>query len=189
MLQVRATPIDSDLPSPAELLLGRPITTLLPSHADPGNLEHRQHLEKRTTAMKKHHDQCSGRDLHPLFRGQSVRVLDKERKTQYPGTIVEKCKEPRRYLVETPNGNTIRRNRSHLREMYTTHTPNIQKKVRFTDTPKRDEVEQSHENRAESQATQPLDTNTHSTDHETTAPTRTRYGRTIRRPIQYRDYV
>uniref|UniRef100_A0A672RED5 Hypoxanthine phosphoribosyltransferase 1, like n=1 Tax=Sinocyclocheilus grahami TaxID=75366 RepID=A0A672RED5_SINGR len=47
LLQARATPIDSDLPSPAELLLGRPITTPLPSHADPGKLEHRQHLGKK----------------------------------------------------------------------------------------------------------------------------------------------
>ncbi len=120
LLQVRATPIDSDLPSPAELLLGRPITTLLPSHADPGKLEHRQHLEKRTTIMKTHHDRCSGRDLPPLFRGQCVRVLDKERRTWHTGTIVEKCREPKSYLVQTPNGNTIRRTRSHLREMYAT---------------------------------------------------------------------
>lgn len=34
--QVRATPIDSKLPSPAELLFGRPVTTLLPSRAEPG---------------------------------------------------------------------------------------------------------------------------------------------------------
>lgn len=131
LMQVRATPIDGDLPSPAELLLGRPITTLLPSHADPGKLEHRQHLEKRITRMKTHHDQCSGRDLPPLFRGQSVRVLDKERKTWHPGTVVERCKEPRSYLIQTPNGNTVRRTRSQLREMYVTHTQKIQKKVQF----------------------------------------------------------
>jgi len=45
LMQMRATPIDSDLSSPAELLLCRPITTLQPSHADPGQTEHRQHLE------------------------------------------------------------------------------------------------------------------------------------------------
>ncbi|KAL0148840.1 hypothetical protein M9458_055849 [Cirrhinus mrigala] len=97
LLQVRATPIDSDLPSPAELLLGRPVTTLLPSHADPGKLEHRQCLEKRTTIMKTHHDQCSGRNL-PLFRGQSVRVLDKERRTWHPGTILGKMQRAKKLL-------------------------------------------------------------------------------------------
>ncbi len=187
LLQVRATPIDSDLPSPAELLLGRPITTLLPSHADPGKLEHRQHLEKRTTIMKTHHDRCSGRDLPPLFRGQCVRVLDKERRTWHPGTIVEKCMEPKSYLVQTPNGNTIRRTRSHLREMYATQTQNIQKKVQFAETPKRDVVEQSHKNIVESKTTQPHETKTDNTDKETA--TCTRSGRIIIKPVQYKDYV
>lgn len=53
LLQVGTTLIDSDLPTPAELLLGRPITTLLRSRADPGRLEHRECLEKRTTLIKK----------------------------------------------------------------------------------------------------------------------------------------
>ncbi len=148
------------LPSPAELLLGRPITTLLPSHADPGKLEHRQHLEKRTTIMKTHHDQCSGRDLPPLLRGQCVRVLDKERRTWHPGTIVEKCREPKSYLVQT-------------------QTQNIQKKVQFAETPRRDVVEQSHKDIVESKTTQPLETKTDNTGKETAIPTRTRSGRII----------
>uniref|UniRef100_A0A8C2EQ68 Gypsy retrotransposon integrase-like protein 1 n=1 Tax=Cyprinus carpio TaxID=7962 RepID=A0A8C2EQ68_CYPCA len=188
LMQVRATPTDGDLPSPAELLLGRPITTLLPSHADPGKLEHRQHLEKRITRMKTHHDQCSGRDLPPLFRGQSVRVLDKERKTWHPGTVVERCKEPRSYLIQTPNGNTVRRTRSQLREMYVTHTQKIQKKVQFAETPQKDEVEQSHKNPVENKITQPLDTKTDNTGTET-RPTRTRSGRVIIKPAQYKDFV
>lgn len=47
LLQVRATPIDSKLPSNAELLLGRPVTTLLPSRVEPGKEQHRQHLAHR----------------------------------------------------------------------------------------------------------------------------------------------
>ncbi len=39
LLQVRATPIDSKLPSPAELMFGGPVTTLLPSGGDPGKEE------------------------------------------------------------------------------------------------------------------------------------------------------
>ncbi|CAJ1059742.1 hypothetical protein NQD34_015829 [Xyrichtys novacula] len=35
LLQARATPIDSKLPSPAELMFGRPVTTLLPSRLFP----------------------------------------------------------------------------------------------------------------------------------------------------------
>lgn len=183
-----ATPIDSDLPSPAELLLGRPVTTLLPSHADPGKLEHRQCLEKRTTIMKAHHDRYSGRNLPPLFHGQSVRVLDKEKRTWYLGTIVEKCREPKSYLVQTPNGNTIRRTRSRLREMCATQTQNHQKKVQFAETPNGDVIEQSHKD-TEYKFTQPHETKINDTGKETTIPTRTRSGRIVIKPVQYKDYV
>ena len=56
-------------------------------------------------------------DLPPLYNGQAVRILNKINKTWYPGTIIDKCDEPRSYLVETPNGTRLRRNRSHLREI------------------------------------------------------------------------
>lgn len=52
LLQVRATPIDSKLTSPAELLFDRPVTTLLPSRADAGKEGHRQHLARRAAVMK-----------------------------------------------------------------------------------------------------------------------------------------
>lgn len=61
LLQVRATPADSKLPSPAELLFGRPVTTLQPSRTDPGKEGHRQHLAHRAAAMKVHHDSSSRR--------------------------------------------------------------------------------------------------------------------------------
>lgn len=48
---------------------------------------------KKDNNKETHHDQCSGRNLPPLFHGQSVRVLDKARRIWHPGTIVEKCKK------------------------------------------------------------------------------------------------
>lgn len=89
LLQVRATPIDSKLPSPAELIFGRPVTTLLPSRGDPGREEHRLHLGQRTADMKEHHDRRSGRELPPLSPGQHISVLNKERGTWYPATVVQ----------------------------------------------------------------------------------------------------
>lgn len=68
--------------------------------------------------MTEHYDSTARNvDLPPLFAGQHVRILNKERKRWCTGTIVEKCSEPRSYVVETPNGNRLRRNRNHLREM------------------------------------------------------------------------
>ena len=54
MLDLRATPVDSKLPSPAEMLMGRPITTLLPSSTSPSpvTVAQRQHLDRRQSTMK-----------------------------------------------------------------------------------------------------------------------------------------
>ena len=71
--------------------------------------------------MKTYHDKSSRKtDLSPMFVGQKVRILDKANKTWCPVTITKKCDQPRSYIVQTPNGTTLRRNRSHLREMYVT---------------------------------------------------------------------
>ena len=118
LLNLRATPIDTGLPSPAEMIFGRPIPTMLPQRGMPAPIEQRERFAQQQANMKTHHDQSSRHvDLPPLFKGQKVRILDKTSKTWCPGTVLEKCQEPRSYLVETPNGTRVRRNRSHLRDM------------------------------------------------------------------------
>ena len=118
LLNLRATPIDTGLPSPAEMIFGRPIPTMLPQRGMPAPIEQRERFAQQQANMKTHHDQSSRHvDLPPLYKGQKVRILDKTSKTWCPGTVLEKCQEPRSYLVETPNGTRVRRNRSHLRDM------------------------------------------------------------------------
>ena len=118
LLNLRATPIDTGLPSPAEMIFGRPIPTMLPQRGMPAPIEQRERFAQQQANMKTHHDQTSRHvDLPPLYKGQKVRILDKTSKTWCPGTVLEKCQEPRSYLVETPNGTRVRRNRSHLRDM------------------------------------------------------------------------
>ena len=130
LLQIRATPIDNKLPSPAELLFGRPIATNLPSRGEPGKEEHREQLEARSTCMKTTHDLNSrNTELPPLYPGQNVRILDKTNNAWHPGTIIQKDVNPRSYLVATPNGGKLRRNRAHLRAIPTTMT----KRVHFAD--------------------------------------------------------
>ena len=118
LLNLRATPIDTGLPSPAEMIFGRPIPTMLPQRGMPAPIEQRERFAQQQANMKTHHDQTSRHvDLPPLYKGQKVRILDKTSKTWCPGTVLEKCQGPRSYLVETPNGTRVRRNRSHLRDM------------------------------------------------------------------------
>ena len=66
LLNIRATPVDHELPSPAEMLLGQPLATLLPSRTEPGLEKHRERMQERQIAMKKQHDKTSRkRDLPP----------------------------------------------------------------------------------------------------------------------------
>ena len=118
LLNLRATPIDTGLPSPAEMIFGRPIPTMLPQRGIPAPIEQRERFAQQQTNMKTHHDQSSRHvDVPHLYKGQKVRILDKTSKTWCPGTVLEKCQESRSYLVETPNGTRVRRIRSHLRDM------------------------------------------------------------------------
>ena len=118
MLNLRATPVDSKLPSPAEMLMGRPITTLLPSRTSPSpvTVAQRQHLDRRQSTMKSNYDRHAGESLPPLHKGQNVRILDKASKTWIPGDVTGHSGEPRSYNVRTNQGSNIRRNRGDLRE-------------------------------------------------------------------------
>ena len=106
MLDLRATPVDSKLPSPAEMLMGRPITTLLPSRTSPSpvTVAQRQHLDRRQSTMKSNYDRHAGKSLPPLHKGQNVRVLEKASKTWMPGEVTGHSGEPRSYNVRTKPG-------------------------------------------------------------------------------------
>ncbi|KAJ8037799.1 hypothetical protein HOLleu_18705 [Holothuria leucospilota] len=114
--------LDPNLPSPAEILFGRPVRTTLPSNHPPQITQKSQQvyeqLNERRGRMKGHHDtKVKVKDLPPLYPGQKVRILDYERKTWSPGEVIKVCQEPRSYDIRTPNGSILRRNRQHLREL------------------------------------------------------------------------
>ena len=120
LLQLRATPIDSKLPLPAEILFGRPIRTTLPSfHNTLGHAPEETFptLQDKRVQIKASHDRTAGPSLPPLVVvGQRVRVQHPEGKHWEPAEITEICKN-RSYVVETTSGSQLRRNRSHIREM------------------------------------------------------------------------
>ena len=82
-------------------------------------------LLQRQQKQKEAHDTTT-RDLPELIVSQRV-TFQQQDGLWTPGRIVEKCQEPRSYLVEQPNGGVLRRNRSHLHDF----TP--QKTVRFAE--------------------------------------------------------
>ena len=105
--------------TPAKLLLGKPISTFLPSRGDPGPEEQHKYIQQKRERTKEGYDKRCQQNLQPLCKGQAVGILDKRSKTWCPGTISKKCEEPKSYTVQTPNGNNLTKNWSHLQELMT----------------------------------------------------------------------
>lgn len=136
LLCARTTPIDSQLPSPAELMFSRKIVANLPVKAVPSyhiaydRDKVQQRLQERQDNQKKYHDRSGAKDLPPLMSGQTVTVQDQQSGLWSPATVLDKCPEPRSYIIETARGSIMRRNRQHLRGV-----PPRDKHVHFEDTP------------------------------------------------------
>lgn len=116
LLCFRSTPIDHNLPSPAEMLYSRKPKTNLPSKIpnslpDPRNIQ--KNLERRQTSQKKYHDRHA-HDLAALQKGQHILMKKEEQGRWIPATVLNEASEPRSYMVQTPNGTMYRRNRRHL---------------------------------------------------------------------------
>ena len=116
MLNVRATPISSSLPSPAELMFGRKISTTLPGYQHIAvNDDTREHFANLSNQQKSYHDEKS-RDLPPLMVNQTVRVYNTDRKLWFIGKILSK-EDERSYKIITEGGRILFRNRIHLHPM------------------------------------------------------------------------
>ena len=119
LLCLRSTPIDSRTPSPAELLYGRKIRSNLPVKSDVNLsrvLDYEQLLNKSEN-LANYYNQNAGPDLSELLPGMNVLVQKPDEQSWTPGIIKQKCNEPRSYIVEMSNGNTLKRNRRFLKEL------------------------------------------------------------------------
>ena len=116
LLCIRTTPISPKIPSPLELLTGRKPRGNLPTRHTKNQADDlvRDLLQNRQTTQKAYHDR-KAKDLPPLTPGQPVRFQDHPSSKWKEGVIQKKGPEPRSYVVETPTGQTLRRNRVHIR--------------------------------------------------------------------------
>ena len=116
LLNIRATPLDATIPSPAELIFDRPIPTMLPSHTNQMAPEiYREHVQELSGKQKAHADQHK-LPLPPLLVGSPVRVLNKETKTWFKGTVTTNHNN-KSYQMLTEWGRTTTRNCHHLCEI------------------------------------------------------------------------
>ena len=123
MLCLCSTPLSHDLPSPAELLNGRPYQTNLPAVSKPSfsaNGDVNVKLQLRQDKQKVQCDKTAQQPRHSLFPEDHVRVLNPATGTWEPGIVQHVADTPRSYLVATEKGGILRRNCRHL---HTTEEP------------------------------------------------------------------
>ena len=117
LLALQATPIDSKLPSPAELLYQCRLKTTIPAkihNSDPSAMQVCEQNDACSKAVKSQADKCS-KTLAPLYAGQPVATYDTLWQIWVPATVI--CILPwSSYLVCTSSGSTYCRMWRHLCE-------------------------------------------------------------------------
>ena len=119
MLCLRSTPLDHNIPSPAELLNSRVYQTNLPAISKPslsmsadGDINAK--LQTRQEKQKSQYDKTS-KHLPVIRPDDPVRVLNPHSHKWEPGIVKCHAETPRSYVVDMADGSTRRRNRSHIR--------------------------------------------------------------------------
>ncbi|UYV68278.1 K02A2.6-like [Cordylochernes scorpioides] len=184
-----------DLPSPTQMLMGRSVRTL--STYTRQQLKPLFDTTKNYQKLRDHQQKYAGspkRILRPLEVGDNIMLQERHRKW-VPATVTAKHETPRSYMVKTPSGSEYRRNRSHLRPRKfsvedsapTSQSPSIPGSQAGTamDDNIQDHGRPTSENR---RAYDPRENVAKKGEESSTSPSvRTRSGRTVRKPLRYRD--
>ena len=104
LLALRSTPIDSHLPSPAEILNARKYKSNLPviiRNEHWSRDEIRRRLAERQEIQRLNHDKRAMQPLAPLIPGQDVRVRDTQTDTWQPAKLISIDVHPRSYNVKS----------------------------------------------------------------------------------------
>ena len=119
LLEFRNSPISGMEESPAELLMSRKLRTRLPTPKyllkpmpRPAS-QVRQQLLSRQQSQKSFYDRGT-RHLPELHQGEAVRI--QQGRVWKPAVVLKQHVAPRSYIVATPDGKQMRRNRVHLQQ-------------------------------------------------------------------------
>ena len=118
LLCLWSTPMDHVIPSPGELLFNGKLVSNLPTKCTNKNgrkEEIQERLLHRQLLQKKQHDQHA-KDPTNLNTGQLVRVQDHDMRKWTPAIVRQAYTEPQSYIIETPTGQVLHRNRRHFKE-------------------------------------------------------------------------
>ena len=180
-MNVRATPLDSTLPSPAELMFGRKISTTLPNYQHIAvDDDIREHFNMDSEQQRSYHDRTA-KSLAPLMINQPVRVFNSDTKLWSLGKIISK-ESDRAYKVISEGGRVLIRNRIHLRPVvlpeYT--TPSAPQ-----DTSTTPAISPSDHPETTSTLTVEPPKQSYTVSDRTDAPYRTRAGRIVNPPDRF----
>ncbi|GFO09928.1 integrase core domain protein [Plakobranchus ocellatus] len=113
LLNYKTSP-SQNLPSPAELLMGRKLRTKLPSlkshHQTKNSQKELKKMKENQRQQRKHH---RGFDLQPLEAGDDVFMRNQADTLWTPAKFVKKALEPRSYILQQGKA-TYRRNRRQI---------------------------------------------------------------------------
>ena len=132
ILCLRTTPINHNLPSPAELLNNRIFRSNLIAEVSIPRFSNTDHIWeelKHRQDMQKIYHKRTVHDLPPLVPWQDVRILENQTGKRQPATITSRCAEPRSYIFQLPDGSSKRQNRVQIRAIETSS----HKQVHFND--------------------------------------------------------
>ena len=117
LLALRATPIDTKIPSPAELLYQWWLRTTISAkihNKDPSSIQVHEQINTHSEVPKWQADKCS-KTLVPLYAGQPVAMYETLQKIWVPATVIHVLPW-NSYHVCTSNGSTYCRMWRHLHE-------------------------------------------------------------------------
>ena len=116
LLAYRSCPLNHDDKSPAELMFQRKIQSNLPVRVtSQDNQSHYERIQIQKDKTAVNYNKSCGQELSKLLPGMKILVQDG--KAWYPATVKSQADEPRSYILITPNGKEIRRNRKFLKEL------------------------------------------------------------------------
>ena len=174
MLNARATTLDITLPSPAEMIFRRKISTTLPNYQHIAiDDDIREHFNIESEQQRSQYDRAA-MSLAPLMISQPVLVYSSEKKLWFLGKIVSK-ESDRAYKIISEGGRVLIRNIIHLRQS-TQHHPHHGTLVQHQPSPY--QFTRSVEPHKQS----------YTVSDRTDAPYRTRAGRTVNPPDRFSSY-
>lgn len=173
-----------NLPSPAQMLMGRAQRNLCPTKLT--NLKPRFPTEKTKFQLKEnqrkqkeYHDK-SAVDLEKLQVQQPV-LIQMGHRDWIPGTVLRSDVTPRSYIVKTPSGAELRRNRIHLRP---------DRSVSSKQSPVEPKPKSDDQKELPDEGKEPGRNNTDPPMSSNPAtPRKDRPKRLIKRPLKFQDYV